>query len=507
MRIIDHWGEPVSAAATTTKEEPAKPAGMSGYEGAQTTDVRDSFLAFPTNSRRELNSYTRREIQRKERALTANLPIYQRIKTKIGQHAVGRGIFVSPMTEDQEWNELNLERYQRRAENPFSYSIDSSRDLYEDQRIAAESLVGDGEYFAAMVYGEAGAPMIQALDPFECETPRKLMELQKDARWQDGVLTNAFDRPIAYAIREMELGDRWFPRGEKAREVPADSMIHIFRRRRAHQTRGLPWAFNNIDDGIDALDLKALLKGKAKLHSALAIAVTNKEGSVGSGTGLADHLKKHLGADGKVAQVDERFWKGATVKYLAQGESIELLNSTCPGESVLGFIEMIYREIAIGTGLPYEVVCNLGSLGGASLRAVLEDAQWFFEMIQDTIVWRHSHRHYVWDTAVAIKRGEIRPCKDPRWWSAAYRGPAKLTVDMGRTADASIKLMKNGALSHPRYFEERAQDARQEMRDQIKFLAWMKKEAEKEGVPITWLLEPTPGAVTNISVPPNDPNA
>lgn len=496
MQLIDQWGGPLLSANCDTGA-----GNLSGYEGAQDTGVRDSFLAFPVNSRKELNHTTRRELQRKQRALAANLPLFERINSKIAQHAVGKGIFVRPLTKDREWNQLNRKRYENRVSNPYTYSIDASCDLYEDQRFAAGAYPGDGEFFEAFVREQGGIPLVQRLDPFEIENPLGATIAQ--GRWQDGVLTDGYDRPLSYGVRELPLPGVY--RAQTFRPLPADSMIHIFRRRRAHQTRGIPWAFTGINDGIDALDLKALIKGKAKLHSALAIAVRKKKSEAGA-NGIADQLKKSFGADGQLTRVDENFWRGAAIQYLATDEGIDLLSSDCPSDNLLGFIEMLYREIAIGYGIPLEVVYNLAALGGATARAVLEDAQWLFDMVMDTIVMRHSRRHYIWETANAVQSGDIRPCRDPEWWAAAYRGPAKLTVDMGRSADAAIKLIKNGALSHVRYFEERAQDAYEEAQEQIDFLAWLKAQCAAAGLAITDLIEPTPGAVTNVSVhtPEND---
>lgn len=491
MTLIDQHGYPLIASAS-----------VSGFEGAQDNGTRDSFFAFPTNSRREGDSYTRRELQRKVRALSANLPIFERINQKIGQHSVGKGIFVRPLTRDKEWNELNRRRYEKRVENPLLYSIDAACDLYEDQRFSAQSLVGDGEYFAAFVRDEAKMPVVQRIDPFEVETPRDRSDAAE--RWQDGVLTNRYDRPIAYGVRELPLLQWSYNGQETARRIPSSAMVHMFRRRRARGwMRGLPWSFTGVNDGIDALDLKALIKGKAKLHAALAISVRKKNAEAGS-KGVSAQIEKTLGSDGKITQVSENFWRGAAIQYLATDEGIELHSSDTPGENLLSFIEMLYREIAIGYGLPVEVVYNLASLGGAAARAVLEDAQWLFDSVQDTVVMRHSRRHYIWDTSNAIERGELRPCRDPEWWASAWRGPAKLTVDIGRSADAAIKLLKNGGLSHVRYHEERAQDAYEEAEEQIQFLSWLKQRCSDAGLDFTDLIEPTPGAVNNVSVHTSD---
>src|ERR1700739_4576546 len=172
------------------------PSGESvwGYDGAQITDLRTAFFFFPWNSRREFASYTRKELVRKVRALDANLSIFGRIGRKIAQHSVGKGIFPRPITQDKEWNELNRKRFIKKASMPGSYSIDASRDLWEDQRIAAETLVLDGEFFEAWTYKD-GVNLVQPLDVFEIQNPKKITP---GDRWIDGIQYDEFEAPINY---------------------------------------------------------------------------------------------------------------------------------------------------------------------------------------------------------------------------------------------------------------------------------------------------------------------
>jgi capsid protein len=494
IQLVDHFGNPIRSEVSTS--------GYTGYEGAQTSEIRTSFAAFPINSRRELNSYTRTEFVRKVRALDANLPIFGRIARKIAQHSVGKGIFPRPITRDKDWNASNRKRFEQRMSNPYLYSVDSSRDLWEDQGQVAETMVGDGEYLAVMAR-KAGQPMIQPLDVFECVSPSGYNTSKQ--RWQDGVLTDAYDAPLAYGFRELPLNGfpfSWANSGG-VRSVDAASVLHVFRRRRVKQTRGLSWFYSGVNDGIDALDLKSLEKGTAKLHSLLALAVRKKKGDAGN-TGIAGQIQKALGGEGEVSRVDENFWRGAAITYLAEDEGIDLLSSSRPSPNLVAFVEFLYREVALATDLPLEVIYNLAALSGTAVRAVNESAQWVFDIVMDQIVMRHTRRIYIWDTANAILSGEQAPCKDPEWWAAAYRGPAKLTVDIGRSADAAIKLMKNAALSHVRYHEERAQDAYDEAEEEIQFKAWLKTRCAEMGVDYTELSEPTPGAVNNISVHQSD---
>lgn len=483
---------------STTTGPSASGESIWGYDGAQISNLRTAFFFFPWNSRREFAAYTRKELVRKVRALDANLAIFGRIARKIAQHSVGKGIFPRPITKDKDWNELNRKRFMNKVSKPGSYSIDGSRDLWEDQRLAAETLVSDGEFFEALVFKDQ-VNMVQPLDVFEIENPK--INSQNE-RWNDGIQVDEFEAPINFAVRSLPWSMSSLASGtasntnraasNKTSIVPADSMIHIFRRRRARQPRGFTWFYAGINDGIDCLDLKALEKGTAKLHSALAVSVKRKKGDA-SKMGLSGDLQKMLMPDGS-QRVDENFWKGAAIAYLAEDEGIDLHTSNRASPQFIAWMEFLYREIAMVTDMPLSLVIGFSGTKGSETRADLEAGQWIFDLTQDTIVERHSQPFYVWDTALAMQRGELPVCKDPEWWACAWRGPAKLTVDMGRTAQAAVLLMKNGALSHVRYYEERALDAYDEVTEQLEFLEWAKDQCAKRNLDFSLLFEPTPGA-------------
>jgi len=473
-----------------------------GYDGAQISSARTAFFFFPWNSRREFAAYTRKELVRKVRALDANLSLFGRIARKISEHSVGKGIFPRPITKDKDWNDANRKRFMDKVSKPANYSIDRSRDLWEDQRIAAETLVSDGEFFEAFCFKDK-INLVQPLDVFEIENPK---DTSPNDRWFDGIQTDEFEAPTNFGVRTLPFaltsrGSGATGPQSQAKIVPAESMVHIFRRRRAKQPRGFTWFYSGINDGIDCLDLKALEKGTAKLHSALAISVKKKKGDAAR-QGISGDLQKMLMPDGST-KVEENFWRGAAISYLGEDEGIELHTSNRASPAFIAWMEFLYREIANSTDLPVETVIDFSKLNGSNTRAILEAAQWVFDLVQDTIVQRQSQPFYVWDTALAMQRGELPMCKDPFWWACAWRGPAKLTVDMGRTAQAAVLLMKNCGLSHVRYYEERALDAYEEAGEEIEFLGWLKKECAKNDLDFNLLLEPTPGAAPKAG---NDPD-
>lgn len=472
---------------------------VSGYDAAQDSSVRSALL-FPCNSRIELRGLTRKKLLQKHRGLEANLAILGRIKAKYRRYAVGKGIMPQPVTRDEEWNSLAKAIHERWASNPGVYSIDASRDLFEDQGLVAEAMIGDGEFFEALVNSETGAPMVQPLDPFEIETPPNAQRL-----FEDGVRTNRFLRPISYAVRELrgpfdppQVGLQGF------REISAADMIHIFRRRRAKQVRGFIPTYAAQNPGTDAIDTLGLEIATDKLHSALGVAVTRKQATDGKPRGVTGNIEKTFGPDGALTKVEEKFWQGAGILELKEGEDLKLLTSDRPGRARLEGIVFLFRLISLACDLPLSVIFSFAELGGVPTRAELEDAQNAFEMLQDMIVWRHSQRLWVWRIARAMKSGELRACRDPYWWACDWHGPAKITVDLGRTADANIALSRNLMMSHERFWEERGGNAYDEARKEIRFRKWLKDECEREGLKVEELIEPTPGAVTNLKVQPSE---
>jgi capsid protein len=470
---------------------PREPLGLIGYDAAQGGEGRSN-LIFPRNSRVEYNRWTRRLLLEKSRAIEGNFAFVTRLRSKIGRATVGKGIFPYPVTKDEEWNVLARELFDRWASNPAVYSVDNSIDLWEDQRIAAEQLgAGDGEHFEVFTQRD-GIPMMQPLDPFEIESP-----WGNWGEYEDGVRPDAYLRPLSYSCRTLPSPVQ--PYTFTWTDIPAFAMIHLFRRRRAKQFRGLPPLYSSMNDSNDAMDTLALEKATAKLHAALGVSKVTK--AINKGAGITTQLEKvfreHGPEDPERRRLTEKFWQGAAIIELDEGESLDLITSNRPSQPVIEGIKFYCELVALSADLPLSVVLTFAGLGGTPTRAELEDAQSTFEMGQDRLVWRQSQPIYTRRMAIAQETGEIRRCLDPYWWAADWHGPAKITCDYGRTADANIKLSRNGMLSHPRYFEERGQDADREMDKQIAFLKRTRDKCEAADVPFELIFEPTPGTILN----------
>lgn len=487
-------------------ETTATGEGTAAYDAAKSSPNRSSFVAFPTNSRRELTPLTRREIIKKSRALEANCPMFTRVVRKSSRHAVGSGIHFRCLSDDEAFNDAMRRDVEEWWNNPSVYSIDGSVDGWTAKRLAAESMMLDGEYNAAFVnHPQSGFPCLQPLDVFEIENPiLRTGETLRD--WDDGIRINEFERPIEYAVRTLPRISG--PADRTYRYVPADSMIHLFRRRRARGHRGMPWSYSGMLQGIDALDLNALVTGTAKLHAALAVSVkgTGRRGKRGA-------LNKIQNAGGSTTdnsadtQALEKVFGGGMINYLGENGELNLHYSQHPGTNMMQFIEMLFHQLCIGFDVPFSVMWDMAKAGGTAARYDAEDAQSAFDLLYDQLVWSFVRREIVWKISRSIKDGRLAAPKDPLWYSKlVFRGPRKLTVDVGRMATAFKTLTRNAGMSIPRFLEEQGLDAYEEMRDHVKFLKAVKAMCEDANIPFETVFEPTPGSVQNITVQ-NDPNA
>lgn len=479
--------------ATTTGQ------GNAAYDAANSSPARRSFVAFPTNSRRELTPQTRREIVKKSRALEANCPFLTRILSKFSRHAVGSGIHFKILSDDAAFNDAARRDVEEWWNNPGVFSIDSTVDGWESQKLAVEQILLDGEFNAVLAKHPASDfPAIQILDVFEIENP-PIPQGQAMRDWDDGVRINEYERPIEFAVRSLPRlsGDL----NRDYRFIPAESMIHLGRRRRSRGHRFMPYGYSGLNKGIDALDLEGLITGTAKLHSALAVSVkgTGRRGKKGA-------IGKIQNAGGTTTpdadtQALEKVFGGGMINYLGENGEMNLHYSQHPTVNQMEFIKMLLQEMALPYDVPFSVMWSMSEVGGTAVRYDAEDAQGAFDILFDKIAWGYVRRQIIWKVSKSIKEGRIAAPKDPLWFTKLlFRGPRKITVDIGRMAQAFKTLTRNAGMSIPRWFDEQGLDADTEMDETIRFLARTKRVCEENGLPFETVFEPTPGSMNNIVV-------
>lgn len=440
--------------------------GQSFYDSAKPGDTQRSnfWLAFPLTGEKEFTTITRMNSLRKFRACEANLGIIGAMKDKVGRYAVGRGLFPIPQTKDTEWNISTAQRFDEWASNPNVCDAMRMMTFWEMQKWNAETYFSEGETFNGMVNSKrVNSPQIQLFDNGEVEFWPGYGGVPGGVNggeiWWDGCRLNSDGTIAAYSIRTMDGGGYV--------DVEAHNMIHIAKRKRPNQVRALTPFASSLNSALDSMDMKGLEVATRKLHSFLAMVFQKATGpGVGAG-GLTGQLQNLLNATPTGDQgsqveitnaIGENIYAGGAIAHTGINEELKLLTSTRETGNVIDFLNWLFRDLAVGAGLPIELIWNMADLGGANSRIVLSDGQWFFDSVQDKINDCFNYRVWVWWLSIMIDQGQIETPNDPEWWKVHWMGPPKLTADAGRAMTAEIAALEAGFGTWEDYYAARGQN-------------------------------------------------
>lgn len=221
-----------------------------------------------------------------------------------------------------------------------------------------------------------------------------------------GVEVDDLGRPVAYWIyKDHPLQPYTVDR--KPERVPANEIMHLFRRDRVGQTRGCSWfapALSWIRDLGTYVDNE--LQASA-VSSCFTMAIKT-ETPIG---GLHDP-DGGRGTDSAGNNID--YMEPGAIFRLAPGESIEGINPGRPNSGAEPWIALILRGIAVGTGLSYETVARdySNTSYSSSRTSQLEDRR-RFRCWQQYLI-----RHFLqptWDAfcdAAAISGVELFPTSE-----------------------------------------------------------------------------------------------
>lgn len=192
--------------------------------------------------------------------------------------------------------------------------------------IEADRLAGDKDTYAARLSAQNGNRIIR------------------------GVEVDELGKPVAYWIyKDHPLQPYAFTR--EPERIPANEVMHLFRRDRVGQTRGVTWfapALSWIRDLGTYVDNELQASAVASCFT-VAIKTDTPIGNLydpdgGSGTDSAGNR--------------ERYVEPGMIMELKPGEDVVGLNPGRPNAGAEPWIQLILRGIAVGTGLSYEVVAR-----------------------------------------------------------------------------------------------------------------------------------------------------
>lgn len=192
--------------------------------------------------------------------------------------------------------------------------------------IEADRLAGDKDTYAARLSADNGNRIIR------------------------GVEVDDLGKPVAYWIyKDHPLQPYAFTRTPE--RIPANEIMHLFRRDRVGQTRGVTWfapALSWIRDLGTYVDNELQASAVA---SCFTVAIK-------SHTPIGNLFDPDGGTGTDAAGNRQRYVEPGMIMELAPGEDVVGLNPGRPNAGAEPWIQLILRGIAVGTGLSYEVVAR-----------------------------------------------------------------------------------------------------------------------------------------------------
>jgi len=262
-------------------------------------------------------------------------------------------------------------------------------DFYGLQALVVRQMVVDGEAFVRFTTGADGFPRLQVLHADQ--VTRDLAPVGAP----DGIEHDDWGAPVAYHVLPRRTSDwQQFPAPQQTPiRLLARDVAHIFDTLEAGQRRGLSWlspALTKISEA-DQMDDAAL--ASAKIRNLISAAVTAPEGSEAMRNAAVDWVP------GAMLPIDP----GSEVEFFEPKES------GAYGE----FLQTHLRAIAVGIGVPYEVLTgDLSEVNYSSIRAGIVEFRKRLQHWQYNIIGRRLLRP-VWQRFVtaSMAAGIVAPAK------------------------------------------------------------------------------------------------
>ena len=285
-----------------------------------------------------------------------------------------------------------------------------------------------------------------------------------------GIELNRQGRPIAYHLFEDHPGGSPQVYTKRAyRRLPASAVIHVFRKERASQTRGVPWLATpglrlKMLDGYEEAELVAARTAAAKMGF-----FTSQDGESYVGDDLEDDYTPITEAE------------PGTFEQLPQGMDFKTFDPEHPVSAFADFEKAILRGVASGLNVSYVSLAN--DLEGVSYSSIRQGEladrdnwrllqQWFIDQfimpVYDSWV-----QYALMSGKIAISADRFNRLNVPTWQARGWQW-----VDPAKEIKASAEAVNNRLKTRTAIAGEQGED----IEDIFETLAKEQKLADKYGL-------------------------
>lgn len=283
------------------------------------------------------------------------------VSSVVGTGIKGQSQIETPAGEDRE----TVNEARDRVWNEWCRvcDVNGQYTLYEMQAIVQREIVEAGECLIHLVdvpltYRGINRPVPLALELIEADrlaSDRDTYNVARDnqTRIVRGIELDDLGKPVAYHVYRSHPNDP-FAFSRDIERIPAKDILHLFKRDRIGQTRGISW-FAPVCSWLK--DLATYVDNELQasaVASCFTVAVKSSRGVTGLGNPSVDDDETTTDKGGNSYD----FLQPGMIMHLLDGESIESANPGRPNSAAEPWINLMLRGIAVGTGLSYEIVAR-----------------------------------------------------------------------------------------------------------------------------------------------------
>jgi hypothetical protein len=446
------------------------------YEGSRWSPNR-SWIWYPVqDAKKDLDRFTRYELNKRAEALWKNSPIIRAIIRRLTTLIIGCGAFPTPKSSSPEFNQELKTFLRRKFRRPC---IDSKKPFGNYQRIKMTAMMKHGESFTVLVTDpRSGEDKLQGFEWYRCGGTLPTSPGKPDNRRSPLAFGNAdalHSIPSAKTAGGdgIEFWETGYPRRYNftGMDQPVDEklVVHHSLIERDEQVRGetiLSAAINMAHDWKDIIDLeKAAVKDASSKQDIIQTMSGDFDPETmlklpfGQGPGgYPTPMSLPQDSTDKIAYYNTKFSGGPVV--LKTGDKYTPYVPARPSNAWSGFMAFMSNLIIVETGLPPSLVLPI-DIGGTDIRRDLQIGQKLVEIYQD------DFENDLQDIAEFFILGGIEDrafkTKVPDDWDALeWHFTGSLTVDRNRDADRR-EAVESGLLSWDEYFGEMALDGDEQL--------------------------------------------
>ena len=293
---------------------------------------------------------------------------------------------------DEETNEI-LDDLERRIETGFDQWASSLQSdfhgeasFYENQALAFLSVLQSGEVFMTTpMKKHFGAPYRLRIGLIEADQVETPYGVKNSRRNRAGIETLADGTPIAYWVnRNQEKWPQEMQRIQKFGDFSGRQLIyHLFKRQRPGQSRGVPFLARVTEEIRKTGLYKKSELTAAEVSSFFTVFI---ETDTGEGLNKSNGIVEAAGSQTQEEIEDEGRnypMTAGMINELRPGEKISTANPTRPNTNYEPFMTAMFREIGMGTGIPFEILVRHFTSSFTAARAARVEFQKVINVYRD----------------------------------------------------------------------------------------------------------------------------